>query len=75
MSSNHNLNDQRSNTMKFPIPHPSMTEAEIEAGIDEAFAKSVKDGVIAPTGEMKWSERKQCMMPIYMRVPPAAERH
>ena len=59
--------------MKFPTPPAGLTEAEIDAGIDEAFAQAVRDGLIATTGEMKWSDRKKCMMPIYMRVPPAAE--
>jgi hypothetical protein len=45
-----------------------MTEAQIQAGIDEAIAEAVRNGLIVRTGETKWSERKQCMMPVYMRV-------
>jgi hypothetical protein len=70
MSSNHNPNDQRSNTMKFSNSPAGMTKAQIEAGIDEAFAKAVGNGLIVPTGETKWSERKQRMIPIYKRVHP-----
>jgi hypothetical protein len=54
--------------MKFPTPPAGMTEAQIEAGIDEAFAKAVRTGLIVPTGKRKWSERRQCMIPVYMRV-------
>jgi hypothetical protein len=73
--SNHNLNNQRSNTMKFPTPPAGMTEDEIDAGIEEAFAKAVKTGLLVLTGETKWSERKQCMMPVYMRVPSRQRLH
>jgi hypothetical protein len=61
--------------MKFPTPPPGMTEAEIDADIEEAFAELVRKGLIVPTGKTKWSERKQRLVPAYMRVPPAAERH
>ena len=61
--------------MKFPDPPADMTEAEIEAAINEAFTKAIRNGLIVPTGKMKWSERKQCMIPVYMRVPSAAKRH
>jgi hypothetical protein len=55
-----------------------MTEAEIDAGIEEAFAQAVKDGVVMDTGKTKWSERRQRMIPVYTSlifVPPAKERN
>jgi hypothetical protein len=61
--------------MKFPTPPAGMTEAQIEAGIEEAFAQAVRNGILVLTGETQWSERKQCMMPIYMRVPSYSERN
>jgi hypothetical protein len=42
-----------------------LTEAEINAGIDEAIAEAVRKGLIVPTGELEWSERRQCLMPVY----------
>lgn len=59
--------------MKFPTPPPGMTEAQIDAGIDEALADAVRNGLLAATGEIKWSERRQSMIPVYKRVTPAAE--
>jgi hypothetical protein len=43
----------------------NMTEAEINAGIDEAMAEAVRIGLIVLTGEKEWSERRQCLMPVY----------
>jgi hypothetical protein len=68
MSSNHDHDDQRSTTMTFPTPPPSMTEAQIDAGIDEAWTEAIRIGLLVPTGETKWSERKQCLMPVYRRT-------
>jgi hypothetical protein len=61
--------------MKFPTPPAGMTEAEMDAVIEEALVQSVKDGVIVDTGKTQWSERTQRMMPVYMRVPPAKEHY
>jgi hypothetical protein len=57
-----------------------MTEAEINAGLDEAFTEAVRIGLIVPTGETEWSERRLCLMPVYqstvyMGVPTAAGRN
>jgi hypothetical protein len=41
------------------------TEAEIIAGIDEALAEAVRKGLVVPTGRTQWSERRQCMIPVY----------
>jgi hypothetical protein len=45
--------------------HDNMTEAEINAGLDEVFAEAVRIGIIALTGETEWSEHRQCLMPVY----------
>jgi hypothetical protein len=60
--------------MKFP----NKTEAEIDAGIDEALAEAVAKGWIVATGETEWSERRQMMMPVYASLicaAPAEERN
>jgi alkylhydroperoxidase/carboxymuconolactone decarboxylase family protein YurZ len=75
MSSNHNLNDQRSNTMKFPTPPPDMTEAQIDAGIDEALEEAVKRGTLVNTGKTQWSKRRRRLIPIYMCVPCRQRLH
>ena len=54
--------------MKFPTPPAGMTEAQIDAGIDEALAEAVRAGSLVATGKMQWSERRQCLIPIYMSV-------
>jgi hypothetical protein len=71
VSSNYN----GANTMKFLTPPVGMTEAGIDLGIEEAFAQAVRNGLLVLTGKTQWSERKQCMMPIYMRAPSTRERH
>ena len=68
------------NTITIKNVFANKTEAEIDAGIDEAIAEAVRIGVIVPTGETEWSERRQCLMPVYqstvfMGAPPSAERH
>jgi hypothetical protein len=60
---------------EVPDSPVGMTEDEIDLGIEVAFAKAVKDGLLVLTGETKWSERKQCMMPVYMRVPSRQRLH
>jgi hypothetical protein len=70
--------NQWSNTMTASIKNllDNLTEAEINAGIDEAMAEAVRIGTIAPTGKMEWSDRRQCMIPVYKSLiyePPPGE--
>jgi hypothetical protein len=37
--------------MKFPTPPAGTTEAQIEAGIDEALAEAVRAGSLVATGQ------------------------
>jgi hypothetical protein len=63
--------NQRNDTMTITVPTriknilDHLTEAEINAGIDEALAEAVRKGLITPTGKTQWSERRQCMIPVY----------
>jgi hypothetical protein len=54
--------------MKFPTPPANMTEADIDAGIDWALAEAVRAGWLVATGKTEWSERRQCMIPVYMSM-------
>ena len=56
--------------MKLPTPPAGMTEAQIDASIDWALAEAVRAGWLVATGETEWSERRQCMIPVYTRVHP-----
>jgi hypothetical protein len=56
------------NTTTIDYPYANRTEAEIDAGLDEAWAGAIRIGLLVPTGKTKWSERKQCMMPVYRRT-------
>jgi hypothetical protein len=71
------LNNQRSNTMKFPTHPAHITEAEMDAGFDEVLAEASANGWIVATGEMEWSNRRQMMIPVYKSLvfgmPPAAD--
>jgi hypothetical protein len=54
--------------MKFLTPPANMTEADIDAGIEWALAEAVRAGWLVATGEMQWSERRQCLIPIYVSM-------
>jgi hypothetical protein len=57
--------EQTMNTITIKNGFANKTEAEIDAGIDEAIAEAVRIGMIVPTGKTEWSERRQCLMPVY----------
>jgi hypothetical protein len=62
---NNQTSEQTMNTITIKNITANKTEAEIDAGIDEALADAVKNGLIVPTGKTQWSERRQCMIPVY----------
>jgi 1,4-dihydroxy-2-naphthoyl-CoA synthase len=56
---NNQTSEQTMNSITIKNVFANKTEAEIDAAIDEAIAEAVLIGVIVPTGETEWSERRQ----------------